>query len=144
MTYWATILHVDEVSPLPAPRVTGSWIVTRACAACGALATATPPACPPASNTGGRRRASLRGRAVRIREQTFVPPRAAASAPGRVVHVDEMAAAPPAVWNMCRATTRYLTALHTGGRSKADIDAGASRPAMATRLSATATRAMPI
>jgi transposase len=39
--------QIVEVSPPPA-RVTEYRIVTRACAACGARATATTPACPPA------------------------------------------------------------------------------------------------
>jgi transposase len=40
--------QVVEMSPPPAPRVSEYRIVTRACVAGGARATATPPGCPPA------------------------------------------------------------------------------------------------
>jgi transposase len=46
--------QIVEVLPPPKPRVTEYRIVTRACAACGATATATTPRCPPGSSTGPR------------------------------------------------------------------------------------------
>jgi transposase len=156
--------QVVEVGPPPAPRVTEYRIVTRACAACGATATATPPGCPPARVQYGPTvlaraaelvcahylpvaraarlmrsmlgvavsvgfTASVRGRAARMLEQTFLPRVRQLLRQTGVLHVDETPArAAGGLGYVHVAATRYLTALHTGGRSAADIDAGQVLP----------------
>jgi transposase len=159
--------QVVEVSPPPAPRVTEYRIVTRACAACGARATATVPGYPPARVQYGPTvlaraaelvcahylpvaraarlmrsmagvavsvgfTASVRGRAARILEQTFLPRVRQLLRQAGVLHVDETPArAAGGLEYVHVAATEYLTALHTGGRSAADIDAGQVLPGYA-------------
>lgn len=69
--------------------------------------------------------AGVRARAARLLEQTFLPRVRQLPAQVGVLHVDETpgraAGAPGYVHVAC---TEFLTAMHTGGRSKADIDAG--------------------
>ncbi|MCA1835766.1 MAG: IS66 family transposase, partial [Actinobacteria bacterium] len=156
--------QVVEVTLPPAPRVTEYRIVTRACADCGATATATPPGCPPARVQYGPTvvaraaelvcahylpvtratrlmrsmvgvpvsvgfMASVRGRAARILERTFLPRVRELLREAGVLHVDETPArAAGGLRYVHVAATTYLTALHTGGRSAADIDAGGVLP----------------
>jgi transposase len=69
--------------------------------------------------------ASVRGRAARMLEQTFLPRVRQLLRQAGVLHVDETPArAAGGLGYVHVAATTYLTALHTGGRSKADIDAG--------------------
>jgi transposase len=116
--------QIVEVSPPPKSRVTEYRIVTRACAACGATATATTLMCPPARVRYGPTvlaraaelvcahylpvaravrlmhsmagvpvsvgfMASVRGRAARMLEQTFLPRVRQLLRQARVLHVDE-------------------------------------------------------
>jgi transposase len=69
--------------------------------------------------------AGVRGRAARLLEASFLPRvRELLRAVG-VLHVDETPArADGALSYVHVACTEFLTAMHTGGRSKADIDAG--------------------
>ncbi|MFD4764693.1 IS66 family transposase, partial [Streptomyces sp. NPDC058439] len=69
--------------------------------------------------------ASLRGRAARLLEQDFLPAVRALLAAAPVVHADETftRTAGQTVY-LHVASTEYLTALHTGDRSAATIDAG--------------------
>jgi transposase len=70
--------------------------------------------------------AAVRGRAARILKHTFLPRVRQLPRQTGVLHVDETPArvAGGLEYVHVAATTTYLTALHTGGRSKADIDAG--------------------
>ena len=156
--------QVVEVTLPPAPRVTEYQIVTRACAGCGAMATASPPGCPPARVQYGPTvaaraaelvcahylpvaratrlmrsmvgvpvsvgfMASVRGRAARMLERTFLPRVRELLREAGVLHVDETPArAAGGLGYVHVAATAYLTALHTGGRSAADIDAGGVLP----------------
>jgi transposase len=107
--------QVVEVVAPPAPRVTEYRIVTRVCTACGRTATG------PVS-VGVV--ASVRGRAARVLEQTFLPRVRQLLGQVGVLHVDETPArAASGLRYVHVAATDYLTALHTGGRSKAHIDA---------------------
>ena len=159
--------QVIEVSPPPPPRVTEYRIVTRACPACGATASAPTPGCPPARVQYGSTvlaraaellcahylpvaratrlmrsmtgvpvsvgfMASVRARAARMLEQTFLPQVRQLLRQAGVLHVDETPArAAGGLHYVHVAATNYLTALHTGGRSKADIDAGDVLPGYA-------------
>ena len=159
--------QVVQVSPLPPPRVTEYRIVTRACPACGATASAPTPGCPPARVQYGHSvlaraaelvcahylpvaraarlmhsmtgvpvsvgfMASVRARAARMLEQTFLPQVRQLLRQAGVLHVDETPArAAGGLKYVHVAATKYLTALHTGGRSKADIDAGEVLPGYA-------------
>jgi transposase len=76
--------------------------------------------------------ASVRGRAARILEQTFLPRVRQLLRQAGVLHVDETPArAAGGLEYVHVAATEYLTALHTGGRSAADIDAGQVLPGYA-------------
>lgn len=76
--------------------------------------------------------ASVRGRAARILERTFLPRVRQLLRQARVPHVDETPArAAGALEYVHVAATEYLTALHTGGRGKADIGAGGVLPGYA-------------
>jgi transposase len=159
--------QVLEVSPPPPPRVTEYRILTRACAACGARASAGAPAGAPARVQYGPSvlaraaelvcahylpvaraarlmrsmlgvpvsvgfTASVRGRAARVLERTFLPRVRELLGQAGVIHVDESPArAAGGLKYVHVAATEYLTALHTGGRSKADIDAGGVLPGYA-------------
>lgn len=159
--------QVVEVAPPPPPRVTEYRIVIRACAACGATATATTPTVPPARVQYGPTvlaratelvcahylpvaratrlmrsmvgvpvsvgfMASVRRRGARIVERTFLPRVRQLLRQAGVLHVDETPArAAGGLEYVHVAATTYLTALHTGGRSKADIDAGGVLPGYA-------------
>jgi transposase len=156
--------QVIEVTAPPAPRVTEYRIVRRTCPACGATATASTLAYPPARVQYGPTvaaraaelvcahylpvaraarlmrsmagvavsvgfMASVRGRAARLLEQTFLPRVRQLLRQAGVLHVDETPArAAGALEYVHVAATTYLTALHTGGRRKADIDAGEVLP----------------
>jgi transposase len=73
--------------------------------------------------------ASVRGRAARLLEQAFLPRVRELLARVGVLHVDETPArAHGGLEYVHVAATAWLTALHTGGRSKADIDNGAVLP----------------
>lgn len=159
--------QVVEVAAPPPPRVTEYRIVTRACGACGATATATAPASVPARaqyGPGVLARAaelvcahylpvaraarlmcsmlgvpvsvgfvaSVRGRAARILEQAFLPRARQLLRQAGVLHVDETPArAAGGLEYVHVAATKYLTVLHTGGRSTSDIDAGEVLPGYA-------------
>jgi transposase len=159
--------QVVEVPAPAAPRVTEYRIVTRICVACGAVATTTPPGCPPARVQYGPTvaaraaelvcahylpvvraarlmrsmarvpvsvgfMASVRGRAARMLEQAFLPRVRQLLRQAGVLHVDETPArAAGGLHYVHVASTQHLTALHTGGRAKADIDAGAVLPGYA-------------
>jgi len=73
--------------------------------------------------------AGVRGRAARLLEISFLPRvRELLRAVG-VIHVDETPArADGGLAYLHVASTEFLTAMHTGGRSKADIDAGKILP----------------
>jgi transposase len=76
--------------------------------------------------------ASVRGRAARMLEQTFLPRVRQLLRQAGVLHVDETPArAAGGLEYVHVAATEYLTALHTGGRSKADIDAAGVLPGYA-------------
>ena len=73
--------------------------------------------------------ASVRGRAARMLEPTFLPRVRQLLRQAGVLHVDETPARAAGTLGYVHvAATEYLTALHTGGRSKADIDAGGVLP----------------
>jgi transposase len=76
--------------------------------------------------------ASVRPRAARLLEQTFVPRVRQLLGHAGVLHVDETPArAAGALEYVHVAATAHLTMLHTGGRSKDDIDAGGVLPGYA-------------
>jgi transposase len=154
-------------------------IVTRACAACGATATATTPTCPPARVQYGPTvlaraaelvcahdlpvvratrlmrsmvgvpvsvgfMASVRGRAARMLEQTFLPRVRHLLRQAGMPHVDETPArAAGGLEYVHLAATEYLTALHTGGAARPTSTPDRSCPGMPARSSATATPATP-
>jgi transposase len=69
--------------------------------------------------------ASVRGRAARLLEQQFLPRIRELLRTVGVLHVDETPAhADKALEYVHIAATEWLTAMHTGGRSKTDIDDG--------------------
>lgn len=69
--------------------------------------------------------ASLRGRAARLLEDTFLPAVRALLAGAPVVHADEtFARAQSQTTFLHVASTQHLTLMHTGSRSAATIDAG--------------------
>jgi transposase len=73
--------------------------------------------------------AGVRGRAARLLEISFLPRVRELLRQGGVLHVDETPArADGALEYVHVASTQFLTAMHTGGRSKADIDAGGVLP----------------
>jgi transposase len=76
--------------------------------------------------------ASVRGRAARVLEQTFLPRVRTLLRQAGVLHVDETPARAAGELEYVHvAATEYLTVLHTGGRSKSDIDAGGVLPGYA-------------
>jgi transposase len=73
--------------------------------------------------------AGVRGRAARLLEQTFLPRVRQLLREAGVLHVDETPARTAGQLEYVHvAATEYLTALHTGGRSKTDIDNGQVLP----------------
>ncbi len=73
--------------------------------------------------------AGVRARAARRLEMTFLPRVRELLAQVGVIHADETPGrADGALSYVHVACTEFLTAMHTGGRSKADIDAGAVLP----------------
>jgi transposase len=73
--------------------------------------------------------ASVRPRAARVLEARFMPRVRELLSQAGVLHVDETPArAAGGLEYVHVAATEYLTVLHTGGRSKADIDAGRVLP----------------
>jgi transposase len=73
--------------------------------------------------------ASVRGRAARLLETTFLPHVRDLLRQVGVLHVDETPArADGGLTYVHVASTEFLTAMHTGGRSKTDIDAGGVLP----------------
>ena len=75
--------------------------------------------------------AGVRGRAARLLEQLPAPGRELLGQVG-VLHVDETPARADGAWSYVHvAATEWLTAMHTGGRSKADIDNGGILPGYA-------------
>jgi transposase len=76
--------------------------------------------------------AGVRARAARLLEVAFLPRVRELLRQVGVLHVDETPGrAAGALAYVHVASTEYLTALHTGGRSKADIDAGEVLPGYA-------------
>jgi transposase len=76
--------------------------------------------------------ASVRGRAARVLEQTFLPRVRQLLRQAGVLHVDETPARAAGGLEYVHVVgTEHLTVLHTGGRSKADIDAGDVLPGYA-------------
>jgi transposase len=74
----------------------------------------------------------VRARAARLLEQAFLPRVRGLLRAAGVLHVDETPGrADGALAYVHVAATEYLTALHTGGRSAADIDAGQVLPGYA-------------
>jgi transposase len=79
--------------------------------------------------------ASVRGRASRLLEQTFLPRVHELLKSVGVLHADETPArAAKGLEYVHIAATEWLTAMHTGGRSKADIDNGGILPGFAGTL----------
>ena len=73
--------------------------------------------------------AGVRGRASRLLEVSFLPRVRDLLAQVGVLHVDETPARVDGCLSYVHvACTEFLTAMHTGGRSKADIDAGKILP----------------
>jgi transposase len=73
--------------------------------------------------------AGVRGRAARLLEVSFLPRVRDLLAQVGVLHVDETPARVDGCLSYVHvACTEFLTAMHTGGRSKADIDAGKILP----------------
>jgi transposase len=73
--------------------------------------------------------ASVRGRAARLLEQQFLPRVRELLRQVGVLHVDETPVrAAGGLEYVHAASTEFLTAMHTGGRSKDDIDAGQVLP----------------
>ncbi len=73
--------------------------------------------------------AGVRGRAARLVEASFLPRVRDLLRQAAVLHVDETPArADGGLEYVYVACTEFLTAMHTGGRSKADIDAGQVLP----------------
>lgn len=73
--------------------------------------------------------AGVRGRAARLLEISFLPRVRELLRQVGVLHVDETPArADGALSYVHVASTQFLTVMHTGGRSKADIDAGGVLP----------------
>jgi transposase len=73
--------------------------------------------------------AGVRGRAARLLEAGFLPRVRELLRAAGVLHVDETPArADGGLGYVHVAATEFLTAMHTGGRSKADIDAGQVLP----------------
>lgn len=73
--------------------------------------------------------ASVRGRAARLLETTFLPRVRDLLRQVGVLHADETPARTNGALTYVHvAATEFLTAMHTGGRSKADIDAGGVLP----------------
>lgn len=73
--------------------------------------------------------AGVRGRAARLLEASFLPRVRELLRQAGVLHVDETPArADGGLEYVHVASTEFLTAMHTGGRSKADIDAGGVLP----------------
>ncbi len=73
--------------------------------------------------------AGVRGRAARLLEATFLPRVRDLLHQVGVLHVDETPArADGGLTYVHVASTEFLTAMHTGGRSKTDIDAGQILP----------------
>jgi transposase len=76
--------------------------------------------------------AGVRGRAARLLEASFLPRVRDLLRQTGVLHVDETPArADGSLEYVHVACTEFLTAMHTGGRSKADIDAGQVLPGYA-------------
>jgi transposase len=76
--------------------------------------------------------ASVRPRAARMLEQTFLPRVRELLRQAGVLHVDETPGRVAGGLEYVHvAATEFLTVLHTGGRSKADIDAGGVLPGYA-------------
>jgi transposase len=76
--------------------------------------------------------ASVRPRAARMLEQTFLPRVRQLLHQAGVLHVDETPGRVAGGLEYVHvAATEFLTVLHTGGRSKADIDAGGVLPGYA-------------
>lgn len=79
--------------------------------------------------------AGVRARAARLLENSFLPRVRELLATAGVIHADETPArADGGLEYVHVAATEYLTALHTGGRAKADIDAGGVLPGYAGTL----------
>jgi transposase len=79
--------------------------------------------------------ASVRPRAARVLEARFVPRVRELLRQAGVLHVDETPArAAGGLEYVHVAASEYLTVMHTGGRSKADIDAGGVLPGYAGTL----------
>ncbi len=73
--------------------------------------------------------AGVRARAARLLEQEFLPRVRELLRQAGVLHVDETPVrADGALAYVHAASTEFLTAMHTGGRTKADIDAGKVLP----------------
>jgi transposase len=73
--------------------------------------------------------AGVRGRAARLLEISFLPRVRELLRAAGVLHVDETPARTDGSLSYVHvAATQFLTAMHTGGRSKADIDAGEVLP----------------
>ena len=73
--------------------------------------------------------ASVRGRAARLLEHSFLPRVRQLLGQVEVLHADETPARADGGLEYVRvAATEWLTAMHTGGRSKTDIDAGGVLP----------------
>jgi len=73
--------------------------------------------------------ASVRGRAARLLEATFLPRVRDLLRQVGVLHVDETPARTDGGLKYVHvAATEFLTAMHTGGRSKTDLDAGQVLP----------------
>jgi transposase len=76
--------------------------------------------------------AGVRGRAARLLEQAFLPRVRDLLGQVGVLHVDETPArADKSLGYVHVAATEWLTAMHTGGRSKTDIDIGGILPGYA-------------
>ncbi|MGH4015765.1 MAG: IS66 family transposase [Pseudonocardiaceae bacterium] len=75
--------------------------------------------------------AGVRGRAARVLEATLVPPVRELLRQAGVLHVDETPGrAAGGLQYVHVAASEFLTVMHTGGRSKADIDAGQVLPGL--------------
>lgn len=86
----------------------------------------------------------MRGRAAWVLEATFLPRVRVLLGQVGVLHVDETPArAAGGLEYVHVAATERLTSLHTGGRGKADIDAGEVLPGYAGRTARMATPGTP-
>src|ERR671913_506965 len=121
--------QVTDVVPPPLPRVTEYQLITRICRGCAATTCAPAPAVAPARAQYG---ASVLARAAELTCAHYLPRVRELLTQVGVLHADETPGrAEGGLSYVHVACTEYLTAMHTGGRAKTDIDAGGVLPGYA-------------